>query len=141
MKITEVNTPKAPKAVGPYVQANKVGNLIFCSGQLGINPETGKIVEGGVIEEAKQVFKNIEAVLEEAGSSMNHVVKSLVLLKDIASNCSVYFFICKIRDITFQFILNDISTSATFLSVANSVICLRYLLTNNLWVILSIRYR
>ena len=42
MKITEVNTPKAPKAVGPYVQANKVGNLIFCSGQLGINPETGK---------------------------------------------------------------------------------------------------
>ena len=84
MKITEVNTPKAPKAVGPYVQANKVGNLIFCSGQLGINPETGKIVDGGVIEEAKQVFKNIEAVLEEAGSSMNHVVKSLVLLKDIA---------------------------------------------------------
>ena len=82
MKITEVNTPKAPKAVGPYVQANKVGNLIFCSGQLGINPETGKIVEGGVIEEAKQVFRNIEAVLEEAGSSMNHVVKSL--LKDIA---------------------------------------------------------
>ena len=63
MKITEVNTSKAPKAVGPYVQANKVGNLIFCSGQLGINPETGKIVEGGVIEEAKQVFKNIEAVL------------------------------------------------------------------------------
>ena len=83
MKITEVNTSKAPKAVGPYVQANKVGNFIFCSGQLGINPETGKIVEGGVIEEAKQVFKNIEAVLEESGSSMNHVVKSLVLLKDI----------------------------------------------------------
>ena len=73
MKITEVNTPKAPKAVGPYVQANKVGNLIFCSGQLGINPETGKI----------------EAVLEEAGSSMNHVVKSLVLLKDIADFAEV----------------------------------------------------
>ena len=83
MKIIEVNTSKAPKAVGPYVQANKVGNFIFCSGQLGINPETGKIVEGGVIEEAKQVFKNIEAVLEESGSSMNYVVKSLVLLKDI----------------------------------------------------------
>ena len=89
MKITKVNTSKAPKAVGPYVQANKVGNLIFCSGQLGINPETGKIVEGGVIEEAKQVFKNIEAVLEEAGSSMNHVVKSLVLLKDIANFAEV----------------------------------------------------
>lgn len=84
MVIKKVNTNKAPKAVGPYVQANKVGNLIFCSGQLGINPETGKIVEGGVIEEAKQVFRNIEAVLEEAGSSMDHVVKSLVLLKDIA---------------------------------------------------------
>ena len=89
MKITEVNTPKAPKAVGPYVQANKVGDLIFCSGQLGIDPETGKIVEGGVIEEAKQVFKNIEAVLEEAGSSMNYVVKSLVLLKDIADFAEV----------------------------------------------------
>ena len=81
--IQKINTEKAPKAVGPYVQANKVGNLIFCSGQLGINPETGKIVEGGVLEETKQIFKNIEAVLEEAGSSMNHIVKALVLLKDI----------------------------------------------------------
>ena len=95
MKIIEVNTSKAPKAVGPYVQANKVGNLIFCSGQLGINPETGKIVEGGVIEEAKQVFKNIAAVLEEAGSSMNHVVKSLVfllrLIKFMQSNLTMFF--------------------------------------------------
>lgn len=81
--IQKINTEKAPKAVGPYVQANKVGNLIFCSGQLGINHETGKIVEGGVLEETKQIFKNIEAVLEEAGSSMNHIVKALVLLKDI----------------------------------------------------------
>lgn len=83
MEIKKVHTDKAPKAVGPYVQANKVGNLIFCSGQLGLNPETGKIVEGGTIEEAKQALKNVEAVLEEAGSSMNHVVKSLVLLTDI----------------------------------------------------------
>ncbi|MBF0713752.1 RidA family protein [Gemella sp. GH3] len=81
--IKKVNTDKAPKAVGPYVQANKVGNLIFCSGQLGIDPQTGKIVEGGVLEEVKQIFKNIEAVLEEAGSSMNHIVKTLVLLSDI----------------------------------------------------------
>ena len=84
MKIKKINTEKAPKAIGPYVQANKVGALIFCSGQLGINPETGKLVDGGVLEEAKQVFKNIQAILEEAGSSMNHVVKTLVLLKDIA---------------------------------------------------------
>ena len=84
MEIKQINTKKAPKAIGPYVQANKVGELIFCSGQLGINPETGKLVDGGVLEEAKQVFKNIQAVLEEAGSSMNHVVKTLVLLKDIA---------------------------------------------------------
>mgnify|MGYP001790050779 FL=1 len=56
---------------------------------IGINPETGKIVEGGVLEEAKQVFKNIEAVLEEAGSSMNHVVKTLVLLKDISDFAEV----------------------------------------------------
>ena len=72
MEVKKVNTEKAPKAIGPYVQANKIGNLIFCSGQLGI------------LEEAKQVFKNIQAILEEAGSSMNHVVKTLVLLKDIA---------------------------------------------------------
>ena len=84
MEIKQINTKKAPKAIGPYVQANKVGELIFCSGQLGINPETGKLVEGGVLEEAKQVFKNIQVVLEEAGSSMNHIVKTLVLLKDIS---------------------------------------------------------
>ena len=84
MEVKKVNTEKAPKAIGPYVQANKIGNLIFCSGQLGINPETGKLVDGGVLEEAKQVFKNIQAILEEAGSSMNHVVKTVVLLKDIA---------------------------------------------------------
>ena len=84
MEIKQINTKKAPKAIGPYVQANKVGELIFCSGQLGITPETGKLVEGGVLEEAKQVFKNIQAVLEESGSSMNHVVKTLVLLKDIS---------------------------------------------------------
>ena len=68
MEIKQINTKKAPKAIGPYVQANKVGELIFCSGQLGINPETGKLVDGGVLEEAKQVFKNIKAILEEEGS-------------------------------------------------------------------------
>ena len=89
MEIKKINTEKAPKAIGPYVQANKVGELIFCSGQLGINPETGKLVDGGVLEEAKQVFKNIQAILEEAGSSMNHVVKTLVLLTDIADFAEV----------------------------------------------------
>ena len=89
MEIKKINTEKAPKTIGPYVQANKVGELIFCSGQLGINPETGKLVDGGVLEEAKQVFKNIQAILEEAGSSMNHVVKTLVLLKDIADFAEV----------------------------------------------------
>ena len=89
MEIKKINTEKAPKAIGPYVQANKVGELIFCSGQLGINPETGKLVDGGVLEEDKQVFKNIQAILEEAGSSMNHVVKTLVLLKDIADFAEV----------------------------------------------------
>ncbi len=81
--IKKINTENAPKALGPYVQANKVGNLIFCSGQLGINPKTGKLAEGGVLAETKQAFKNIKAVVEEAGSSMNHIVKALVLLKDI----------------------------------------------------------
>lgn len=83
MEIIKVDTKNAPAAVGPYVQANKVGNLIFCSGQLGIDPAIGKIVEGGVVKEAEQIFKNIEAVLTEAGSDMNHVVKALVFLADM----------------------------------------------------------
>ena len=78
-----IKTEQAPKAIGPYVQAVSVGNQIFTSGQLGINPETGKLVEGGVTEEAKQIMKNIGAVLEAAGASFENVVKTTVFLADM----------------------------------------------------------
>ena len=85
MKITEVNTPKAPKAVGPYVQANKVGNLIFCSGQLGINPATGEFVEGDVQAQTRQALTNARAIMNEAGLDLNNVIKTTVFLSDMAN--------------------------------------------------------
>ena len=79
-----IQTSRAPAAVGPYSQAIKCGNLVFLSGQIGIDPETGKLVEGGVDIQARQIFKNINAVLEEAGADLSRVVKATVFLKDMA---------------------------------------------------------
>lgn len=79
-----IETTNAPGAVGPYSQAIKTGNFLFLSGQVGMNPETNKVVEGGVEAQAKQIFKNITAVLEEAGATLEHVVKATVFLKDMA---------------------------------------------------------
>lgn len=79
----KLTTQKAPAAVGPYSQGIQTGNLFFLSGQLGLNPETGKIVEGGIEKQTHQVFKNIQAVLESEGLTLNNVVKVLVLLADI----------------------------------------------------------
>ncbi|WP_456395529.1 RidA family protein [Desulfurobacterium sp.] len=77
-----VKTDKAPNPVGPYSQAVITENLIFLSGQIGINPETGKLLET-LEEQTKQIFKNIEAVLKEAGSSKEKIVKTTIFLKDI----------------------------------------------------------
>lgn len=79
-----IQTSRAPAAVGPYSQAIKCGNLVFLSGQIGIDPETGKLVEGGVEIQARQIFKNIGAVLEEVGADLSRVVKATVFLKDMA---------------------------------------------------------
>lgn len=79
----KLTTQKAPAAVGPYSQGIQTGNLFFLSGQLGLNPETGKMVEGGIEKQTHQVFKNIQAVLESEGLTLNNVVKVLVLLADI----------------------------------------------------------
>ncbi len=84
MKKEAIVTTNAPGAVGPYSQAIKSGNLLFCSGQLGIDPAVGKLVEGGVVPQTEQVFKNIKAVLEAAGATMENVVKATVFLKDMA---------------------------------------------------------
>ncbi|EAX46921.1 putative endoribonuclease L-PSP [Thermosinus carboxydivorans Nor1] len=81
--LTVVNTANAPAAIGPYSQAIKVGNLVFTSGQIPINPATGELVTGSVEEQAHQVLKNVKAVLEAAGASLASVVKTTVFIKDM----------------------------------------------------------
>lgn len=78
-----VFTENAPKALGPYSQAIKTNGFLFISGQGGINPETGKLVEGGVEAETLQAMKNIEAILKEAGTDFSKVVKTTCFLADI----------------------------------------------------------
>lgn len=78
-----INTEKAPKAIGPYSQAIKSGNTLYISGQIPINPLTGKISEGGITEQTEQVMKNIAAILKEAGYEFKDVVKSTCLLSDM----------------------------------------------------------
>ncbi|MCP4220983.1 MAG: RidA family protein [bacterium] len=84
MKKEAIRTKNAPAAIGPYSQAIRTGNLLFLCGQIGLEPSTMKVVEGGVLEQTKQVFKNIEALLSEAGATMDNVVKVTVFLKDMA---------------------------------------------------------
>ena len=78
-----ISTDKAPAAVGPYSQAKVVGSLLFASGQIPLNPATGTVVEGGIVEQTEQVCKNIEAVLTEAGTDFSKVVKTTCFLVDI----------------------------------------------------------
>lgn len=78
-----VSTDNAPSAIGPYSQAIKAGNLVFVSGQIPIDPQTGDFVPGGVVEQSEQVLKNLSAVLEAAGSGLNNVVKTTVFLADM----------------------------------------------------------
>lgn len=77
-----IHTVKAPQAIGPYSQAVKVGNLLFTSGQLGINPETNEF-PAAVVEQAKQSLENVKAVVEAAGASMSQIVKTTVFLNDM----------------------------------------------------------
>jgi 2-iminobutanoate/2-iminopropanoate deaminase len=79
-----ISTAKAPAAIGPYSQAIQTGNLLFLSGQLGIDPATGDFVPGQIAEQTEQVFKNIEALLSEARLTLSHVVKTTVFLSDMA---------------------------------------------------------
>lgn len=78
-----IYTSSAPEAVGPYSQAIETNGMLFISGQIAINPETGKVVEGGIREQTGQVLKNIHAILEEAGYTPKDVVKSTCLLDDM----------------------------------------------------------
>jgi 2-iminobutanoate/2-iminopropanoate deaminase len=79
-----ITTTEAPAAIGPYAQANQVGELIFTSGQIPLDPATGEIVGSTIEEQAVRVLKNLEAVLKGAGSSLDQVVKTTVFLSDMA---------------------------------------------------------
>lgn len=78
-------TPKAPQAIGPYSQAVEVNGMLYISGQVPLDPETMKVIEGGIKEQTRQVIKNIGAILEVAGYSFSDVVKSTCLLSDMAN--------------------------------------------------------
>jgi 2-iminobutanoate/2-iminopropanoate deaminase len=80
-----IHTSKAPAAIGPYSQAVEANGMLFISGQVPINPETGKVIESGITEQTEQVMQNISAILEEAGYSFADVIKSTCLLSDMAN--------------------------------------------------------
>lgn len=83
MKI--ITTENAPKAIGPYSQAVEASGTLYISGQVALNPVTGRLVEGGIREQTDQVMKNISVILEAAGYSLQDVVKSVCLLSDMGN--------------------------------------------------------
>jgi 2-iminobutanoate/2-iminopropanoate deaminase len=83
MTRTRIHSDGAPKAVGPYSQAIAAGELIFCAGQLGLDPTTGALVEGGVPAQTRRALENLKAVLGAAGSDLEHIVKTTVFLADM----------------------------------------------------------
>ncbi|MCG8686406.1 MAG: RidA family protein [Desulfobacterales bacterium] len=89
MSKTVISTEKAPAAIGPYSQGVVTGNLLFTSGQLPIDPATGKIPEGEIETRAHIVFKNLSAIAEKAGTSLDKAVKTTVFLADIADFAKV----------------------------------------------------
>ncbi len=97
MTVTVISTAKAPAAVGPYSQAIRIahmfaageGHIVYSSGQIGLDPATGKLVEGGVEAEARRAFANLAAVAEEAGASLAHAVKLTLYLTDLSQFAAV----------------------------------------------------
>ena len=83
MTKTIIATDAAPKAIGPYSQAVRVGDFLFLSGQIAINPATGELVSESFAAQVRQIFKNIEAVLKAAGADFSRVAKTTVFLKDM----------------------------------------------------------
>ena len=82
--IKKVSTDKAPEAIGPYSQAVICGNMLYTSGQIPLDPATGNIVDGGISAQAERIMKNLEAVLKEAGTSFDNVVKTTCYIADMA---------------------------------------------------------
>ena len=85
MSKTVVYSASAPEPIGPYSQAIQAGNLLFLSGQIALQKETGNLLTGNITDETNQVMKNLEEILKAAGLNFSHVVKSTIFLKDLAS--------------------------------------------------------
>lgn len=81
---TVVRSASAPEPIGAYSQAIRTGNMLFVSGQIALDPATGELITANIAVETKQVMRNIKAVLEEAGATMDHVVKATIFLKDLS---------------------------------------------------------
>jgi 2-iminobutanoate/2-iminopropanoate deaminase len=80
-----IQTDKAPAAIGPYSQAIRIAGFVYTAGQVGLDRETGKLVEGGVAEQAHRALENLSAILSAAGTSLDNVVKTTVFLSDMAN--------------------------------------------------------
>jgi 2-iminobutanoate/2-iminopropanoate deaminase len=83
VKREAVSSPSAPRAIGPYSQAIRAGSLLFVSGQIPLDPATGEMVSGDIAAQTHQVFQNLAAILEAAGASFDHVVRTTVYLADM----------------------------------------------------------
>ena len=80
-----IHTEKAPKAIGPYSQAIQVGNMVFASGQIPVDPATGEFAEGGIKGQTRQSLTNAQAILKEAGTDLSKVIKTTVFLSDMGN--------------------------------------------------------
>jgi 2-iminobutanoate/2-iminopropanoate deaminase len=80
---TPISTPHAPAAIGPYSQAIRIGDFVYTSGQVALDPVSGQIVPGGIAEQTTRVLENLKAVLEAAGTDLTRVIKTVVFLKDM----------------------------------------------------------
>ena len=86
---TEISTKNAPAAIGPYSQAIEANGMVYTSGMIPIDPQTGELVTGGVEQQAEQVFSNLRALIEASGSSMDKVVKTVVFIKNMDDFCKI----------------------------------------------------
>ena len=107
---TKINTDKAPGALGPYSQAVEIDQLVYTSGQLGIDPATGELADG-VEAQAKQALENVKAILAEAGLEMSSIIKTLVFIKDMND-------FGKVNAIYAQYINGDVLPARSCVEVA-----------------------
>lgn len=89
MLVDTIETTHAPRPIGPYSQAVRVGDLLFCSGQVGLDPGTGKLVGGGAKAETERIMENVRGLLSAAGVDLGHVVKTTIFLANMADYADV----------------------------------------------------